>query len=282
MEKYALLRRRVVETGLAARFGIAEPPAATDEELERAHDPGHVHRAIRGELAAPELRRIGFPWSPELVERCRRSVGATVAAAQAALREGVGVNLAGGTHHAFADRGEGYCVFNDVAVAARSILAEEPEARIAVVDLDVHQGNGTAAIFRDDPRVFTLSVHGSGNFPFHKEEGDLDLALPDGAGDTAYLDAVRQGIDAALDHRPELVFFLAGADPFEGDRLGRLAVTRPGLAERDRLLVQGCAARGIPVVVVMAGGYGHDIRETVEIHLHAVRTALEGGTGRRR
>ena len=216
------------------------------------------------------MRRIGFPWSPALVERSRRSVGGTIAAARAALEDGVGLNLAGGTHHAFADRGEGFCVFNDVAVAARALqdggtvdggtveggtVEGGTVERVAVVDCDVHQGNGTAAIFAGDPTVFTLSIHGRGNYPFVKETSDLDLELADGAGDDEYLAALAIGLERALEVPPELVFYIAGADPYRGDRYGRLALSRAGLAERDRWVLGRCAAMGLPVAVVMGGGY---------------------------
>lgn len=272
MRKYARLRERVA----AELPGIAlhVPDAATDADLLRVHDPAYVYRVATGTLAPDEVRRIGFPWSPAMVERSRRSVGATIAAARAALHDGAAVNLAGGTHHAFRDRGEGFCVFNDVAVAVRAMQTEGRAGRCSVIDCDVHQGNGTAAIFAGDADVFTFSVHGADNFPFHKEPGDLDIALPDGAGDGAFLEAVRAGIAAALDHGPDLVFYLAGADAHENDRLGRLRVTKAALAERDALVFEACRRAGAPVAVAMAGGYGADVEDTVDIHLQSVRAAL--------
>lgn len=270
MAKYARLRERVRDELVAASNGRLElrvPDAATDAQLEGAHDPEYVARVVRGGLSLAEVRRIGFPWSPELVERSRRSVGGTIGAARAALLDGFAGNLAGGTHHAFADRGEGFCVFNDVAVAARVLRRERGIGPVAVIDLDVHQGNGTAAIFSGDPDVFTLSIHGSNNFPFEKVAGDLDIALPDGTGDAHYLEAIRSGVERALaGRRKALAFYVAGADPFIGDRLGRLEVTREGLRERDRIVFDACAARGIPCAVVMAGGYAKDVEETVDIH----------------
>jgi acetoin utilization deacetylase AcuC-like enzyme len=232
-------------------------------------------------------REIGFPWSPRMVERSRRSVGATIAAGRAALTDGLAANLAGGTHHASADKGGGYCVFNDVAVAARLMQAEwhrnlrtTPASllRIAVIDLDVHQGNGTAAIFRDDPTVFTLSLHGAKNFPFRKEASDLDVELADGCRDAPYLDALDAAL-AQLWHRhgdalPGLVFYLAGADPHEGDRLGRLKLTHAGLAERDRRVFTACRERGIPVAISMAGGYGRNIADSVTVHEHTIQAAV--------
>ncbi len=270
MEKYALLRERVA---LAGEDHLTVPDAATEEELVRVHDPGWVARVLGGGLARDEIRRIGFPWSPALAERARRSVGGTLCASRAALEDGVSANLAGGTHHAFPDRGEGYCVFNDVAVAARAMQAEGRVRRAAVLDLDVHQGNGTAAIFRGDDSVFTLSVHGANNFPFHKEDGDLDIELPDRSGDDAFLTAVEQGVRVALAHAPDLAYYLAGADPFEGDRLGRLAVTKQGLARRDELVLDLCGAAGVPVAVVMSGGYARDVNDTVDIHFQTIRAA---------
>lgn len=272
MEKYRRLRERVAEDRLGA---LRVPEPATDRELLRVHDAGYLSRVVSGALTRDEVRRIGFPWSPELVERSRRSVGGTLSAARAALEDGASANLAGGTHHAYADRGEGFCVFNDVAVAARALQAEGRARRMAVLDLDVHQGNGTAAIFRDDDSVFTLSVHGAGNYPFHKETGDLDLALPDGAGDEPFLEAVESGVGRALATGPELAFYIAGADPFEGDRLGRLSVSRRGLEERDHVVFEACARAGVPVAVVMSGGYAEDVEDTVAIHLHAVSAARD-------
>ena len=281
MGKYRLLRDRLAAELPALR--LHEAPAASDGELALAHGPGYIAAVAEGRLTAAQQREIGFPWSARMVERARRSVGASIAAARAALRDGVGANLAGGTHHACADRGSGYCVFNDIAVAARLMQAEWQRAhrrllRVAVVDLDVHQGNGTAAIFRDDPTVFTLSLHGARNFPFRKEAGDLDVELPDGCRDDAYLAAL-DGALATLwarhaDGPPGLVFYLAGADPHEADRLGRLKLSAAGLAERDRRVFAACAERGIPVALSMGGGYGEPIEATVEVHLATYRAAL--------
>lgn len=277
MEKYALLRERVAREG---RDELHVPPPATDDQLLRVHDAGYVRRVTEGSLTPDEVRRIGFPWSPQLVERSRRSVGGTVAAARAALRDGVSVNLAGGTHHAFADRGEGFCVFNDVAVAARDIQSAGGVGQVAVLDLDVHQGNGTAAIFHGDDSVFTLSVHGANNFPFRKEASDLDIELPDGSGDAPFLQAVEDGVQVALGSRPDLAFFLAGADPFEGDRLGRLGVSKEGMARRDALVLDLCRHHRVPVAVVMSGGYGRDVNDTVDIHFATVRAASARATRR--
>lgn len=279
MEKYRLLREAVAAQGgvTGARLGV--PASTSDGELLLVHTPGYLAAVIAGTLERRAARAIGFPWSPGMVERSRRSVGATVAAARAALDDGAGANLAGGTHHAFSDRGGGFCVFNDVAVATRILQREGRVGRVAVLDLDVHQGDGTAAIFRGDPSVFTVSVHGGANYPFRKQQSDLDLPLDDGAGDDVFLPAVARATEAAVEEgRPDLLFYIAGADPHEGDRLGRLAVTREALGRRDELVVEACRNRGIPVAVVMGGGYGRDIRETVQIHLASVR-AVAGLVG---
>jgi acetoin utilization deacetylase AcuC-like enzyme len=275
MGKYRLLRERLHRLpGVEAH----EAPQASDGELALAHSPDYIDAIAHGTLPAAAQREIGFPWSPQMAERARRSVGATIAAARTALfgNGGVAANLAGGTHHAYADKGGGYCVFNDSAVAARLMQAEwhrERRAllRVAVIDLDVHQGNGTAAIFRDDPTVFTLSMHGAKNFPFRKEAGDLDVELPDGCRDADYLAALDDTL-AQMWRRhgtapPGLIFYLAGADPHEGDRLGRLALTTAGLRERDRRVFAQAHERGIPVAVAMAGGYGRDIEDTVTVQL---------------
>lgn len=263
MEKYRLLREEVTDS---SRIILAVPDRATSHELLRVHSEDYFVRVREGALTREEVRRIGFPWSPELVERSRRSVGGTLAAARSALDDGASANLAGGTHHAFSDRGEGFCVFNDVAVAARALQAEEQAGQIAVVDLDVHQGNGTAAIFDGDDSVFTASVHGESNYPFHKETSDIDVALPDGTGDAAFLAAVERVVAAALSTEPDIIFYIAGADPFVGDRLGRLSVTRAGLVSRDAIVLQACRDSRTPVAAVMAGGYGENVSDTVAIH----------------
>jgi acetoin utilization deacetylase AcuC-like enzyme len=281
MTKYRLLREAAESTLPGVR--VAEAAPASDGELALAHDPAWVSAVAEGTVSPAGLREIGFPWSERMVERARRSVGATIAAARSALFDGeaVAANLAGGTHHASAHKGSGYCVFNDVAVAARLMQAEwhrrqQRLLRVIVIDLDVHQGNGTAAIFRDDPTVFTLSLHGAKNFPFRKEASDLDVELPDGCTDTPYLAA----LDAALAEAwarhgtdvPGLAFYIAGADPHENDRLGRLKISADGLAQRDRRVFAALRERRIPVAVSMAGGYGRDLATTVGVHR---RTLLE-------
>jgi acetoin utilization deacetylase AcuC-like enzyme len=281
ISKFARLRERVLEQCPAVQ--LAEAPSASDGELALAHTPAYVHDASHGLLPEQVLRAIGLPWSPAMVERARRSVGATICAARAALLDGVAVQLAGGTHHAHADRGAGFCVFNDTAVAARLMQVEAHRHRrsllpVLVIDLDVHQGDGTATIFADDPTVFTLSIHGARNFPARKARSDLDVELPDGCGDRVYLqtlDEALQTVCARLASAPPgLAFYLAGADPHEGDRLGRLKLTFDGLAERDRRVFDALRERSIPVAVSMAGGYGTDIDATVAVHLRTVVEAL--------
>jgi len=273
-QKYALLRAQVAEF-LMSSVTLRVPDAASDEQLLRAHDGEYLAKVADGALSEREVRRIGLPWSPELVERSRRSVGGTVEACRAALTDGIAASLSGGTHHAFADHGEGFCIFNDCAVAARTIQTEGRVRRIVIIDCDVHQGNGTAAILTDDPTVFTFSIHGARNFPFHKERSDLDVELADGADDATYLTALTAGMDAALAAaRADLAIYLAGADPFVGDALGRLALSKAGLAERDRLVLDRCRRAGLPVAVVMAGGYARQIQDTVDIHLETVRLCI--------
>jgi acetoin utilization deacetylase AcuC-like enzyme len=274
MAKYAGLRERILAEGIVRPEDLHEAPAAAWEDLRLVHAPGYVDAVASGTLPRDAQRRIGFPWSPQMVERSRRSVGATIAAARAALDDGVAANLAGGTHHGFADRGEGFCVFNDVAVAARVLQRDGAARRIAVVDLDVHQGNGTAAIFAGDASVFTFSMHGDKNFPFRKEMSDLDVALPDGTADDEYLDLLRSHLGGVLDrHQPDFVFYLAGADPYEGDRLGRLKLTIAGLRTRDEIVFDACRRAGLPVAVTMSGGYANDINAIVTIHANTIRAA---------
>ncbi len=273
-EKYAWLRARVAETGLVAPDDLREPRSATDEEILRVHTADYLTKVVTGQLSALEIRALGLPWSAELVERSRRSCGATIEAGEWALCDGLAVNLAGGTHHAFPDHGAGYCVFNDAAIAIRSLQARGLICRALIVDCDVHQGDGTAVVFEADPSVFTFSLHGANNYPLHKQRSDLDVELADGASDTEYLDALNLGLDAALSRiEADVVFYLAGADPFEGDRLGRLEVSRLGLARRDRIVFERCRNAGLPVAVAMAGGYARNLEETVQIQLTTVAEA---------
>lgn len=275
MAKYARLRARVAGAGQALGIELVEPGPATREDLVRAHDAGYVDRVVAGELTATEQRKIGFPWSAAMVERSRRSAGGTIGALRAAIAgDGVAVNLAGGTHHAFADHGGGYCVFNDTVIAARHAQAAGLARRLLVVDLDVHQGDGTAAICADDPSIFTLSLHGERNYPATKQRSDLDVPLPDGCGDAQYLDALAAALATALPAaRADAVVYLAGADPFAGDRLGHLALSREGLAARDRLVFETLRRHHLPVAVTMAGGYAEDVDDIVAIHFATVAAA---------
>lgn len=278
MAKYAMLRESIAQQ--LPDIALLEAPAASDGQLALAHTPGYIESLVSGQMSAVAMREIGFPWSELMVERARRSVGATVAAVRAALQTGVAANLAGGTHHAYADKGGGFCVFNDVAVAARLAQAEwqrqnRGPLNVAVIDLDVHQGNGTAHIFQRDDSVFTLSLHGDKNFPFRKEASDLDVALADGCGDADYLVALEQALlELSQRFEPRLVLYLAGADPYQGDRLGRLALTEDGLEARDRRVFDWCHERRIPIAFVMAGGYGRQIEETVRIQSRTFRLGL--------
>ena len=270
--KYALLRERVVADGIVAPERVLEPAAATEDMLWRVHTADYVERFVQGRLSDVEVRRLGFPWSPALVERSRRAVGGTVAAARHALVHGTAMNLAGGTHHAFPDHGEGFCVFNDVAIAIRVLRAEGLVRRAAVIDLDVHQGNGTHAIFAGDDEVFTFSMHGGRNYPFEKIAGTLDVELDDGTGDIEYLEVLADALPRVLRvARPDLVLYLAGADPHEGDRLGRMKLTFAGLERRDAMVLQSCREVGIPVSVMIAGGYGKRIEDTVAVHAGTAR-----------
>ena len=273
-EKYRLLRERLLALGVLRPQDLHLPHAATVEELTQAHIPDYVARTLNGTWTRQEERRVGLPWSPQLVERARRSVGSTLAAARVALEEGLAINLGGGTHHAGPDWGAGFCVFNDVAVAARVLLAQGHVQRILVLDLDVHQGDGTAAIAAGDERIFTFSMHGERNYPFRKVPGDLDIGLPDGTDDQVYLAALRQGLDeVSRRFRPQLVFYIAGADPYKDDRLGRLALTQEGLLARDRLVFTWVQQQSLPLVLVMGGGYARNIEDTVDIHIRTIDLA---------
>ena len=277
MQKYRLTRNYA--SARVPDLELAVPPAATREELELAHTSAYVDAVFDGTLSAREQREIGFPWSREMVERSRRSAGATIAASRVAWVDGIAVNLAGGTHHACADKGSGFCVFNDVAVATRLMHREERAAGrsitpIAIIDLDVHQGNGTASILAADAQVFTLSLHGEKNFPLRKEAGDLDVGLADGCDDATYLHALDDALDTMFSRfAPGFVFYLAGADPYRGDRLGRLALSIEGLAARDRRVFEAARRHDLPIAVMMAGGYGRVIEETCAIHAQTVAIA---------
>jgi acetoin utilization deacetylase AcuC-like enzyme len=287
LEKYARLRQRLqLEAAAGADLQFIEPHAATPDELRRVHCPEYLGRVFAGRLSAAEVRRIGFPWSEQLVERSLRSTGAAVDAAAAAMEDGLAASLAGGTHHAGPDWGEGFCVFNDTAVAARELQARGLVQRVLILDCDVHQGNGTAAIFANDPSVFTMSIHGAHNFPLRKVAGSLDVPLEDGIADTAYLRLLEPAVAESFERgQPDFVFYIAGADPYEGDRLGRLRLTRDGLLQRDRLVFSAAATLGIPVAIVCGGGYCEDLDAIAEIHtatmLEAARIRPQLATAQR-
>ena len=274
VSKYARLREAVERDGLAH---VDVPDAAPWEDLHRVHGAAYLRRVRAGTLGVREVRALGLPWSPELVERGRRSSWGTVEAARDALRDGAGMNLGGGTHHAGPDAGRGYCLFNDVVLAVRVLRP----GRVLVVDCDVHQGDGTAQLCADDPDTFTLSVHGAANYPFHRATSDLDVDLRTGTGDDEYLTALQDALRSAIPRaRPQLVVFLAGADPWEGDALGRLAVTKAGLRQRDALVMDAARAAGAALCVTLAGGYTPDVRDTVEINLATLTTLLDRSGGR--
>lgn len=275
MSKYTLLRERIAASLVREGAQLLLPPAATDQQLLLVHTRQYLDCVKFGGLSQLEQRRIGFPWSLKMVERSRRSTGATIAAGKAALSDRIAFNLAGGTHHAFSDRGQGFCVFNDACVAARTLQKAGLAHRSMVIDCDVHQGNGTAAIVANDDSIFAFSMQCESNFPFQKTSGDLDVNLPAGASDTQYLNAMSQGVQQAFAvFEPDIVFYLAGADPFEGDRLGQLSVSKEGLRQRDSWIFEFCMNRNVPVAVSMAGGYANSVSDIVDIHFATVETAL--------
>lgn len=271
MAKYKMLRDSVVDL---PNVQLVEAPRASDTELLLAHDPSYVQRVIAGILSEAEQKEIGFPWSEKMVERSRRSVGATIAACQSAIEEGVAVNLAGGTHHAYRNKGSGFCVFNDAAIAARVLMKQVNNLqKIGILDLDVHQGDGTAAILQHDPAICTVSIHGEKNYPFAKTSSDLDIALADGSSDLVYMEALEQALEFLAKQEIEFLIYLAGADPFEGDRLGRLRLTKEGLALRDQHVMAFVRERGISIAIAMAGGYANPIEDTVGIHYQTIQIA---------
>ncbi len=278
LDKYALLAARVVDDGTVAADELIESEAVPWSALARVHEPALLARIREGTMSVREQRGLGLPWSPQLVERGLRSVGGTCAAARAALRDGLGMNLGGGTHHAGRDFARGYCLFNDVAVAFASLRADGLSRRALVIDCDVHQGDGTAQILAPDPEAFTVSLHGARNYPFQRIPSDLDIDLPSGTRDDAYLEALDGALSEALARMPDpdVAFYLAGADPWEGDRLGRLALTKPGLLARDERVLDRLGAAGVPVCVVLAGGYAEDVADTVDIN-----AATAGAVARR-
>lgn len=266
-----MIREAVVARGILALDEVLTPERCPREDLARVHTERYLDAMEQGTLAEQEQRRLGFPWSQGLLERSTRTVQATVEAARDALRDGAGATLAGGTHHAFADHGEGFCCFNDVAVATRVLRTSRPSLRTVVIDLDVHQGNGTAAIFAGDPDTYTFSMHGAKNFPFKKERSSRDVELDDGTGDAEYLALLDRHLDEVLDEaKADLAFYLAGSDPYAGDRFGRLQLSKEGLARRDRTVFAACRQRGLPVVLAMSGGYAPDLADITEIHANSV------------
>ncbi len=282
IEKYDRLRQRVLDEGIVHERTLHDPARVPLEHLLRVHTSDYVEGFVGGTLAAADVRRIGFPWSTELVERSLRAAGGTCEAAAFAVEHGLAMNLAGGTHHAFPDHGEGFCVFNDVAVAIRALQSSGRIARAAIIDLDVHQGNGTHAIFAGDTSVFTFSMHGGRNYPFHKVPGNLDVELDDGTGDDAYLSRLERELPGVLSRaRADLVVYLAGADVHADDKLGRLRLSTEGLARRDVLVLQHCREVGIPVAITIAGGYGRDVDTTVSLHAQTARIAAQFAYSRR-
>lgn len=275
IRKFELVRDRLMAEGTLHPSELIEPEPATVEQVRLVHTEDYVSRLCDGALTAKELRRLGLPWSESLVRRSFYATGGTIAAAHAALVEGYASNLAGGTHHSFADRGEGFCVFNDVAVAIRLLRSERLIGRAAIIDCDVHQGNGTATIFAGDKETFTFSIHGANNYPLFKAHSSLDVELPDGTTDREYLECLIGHFPTVFASDPEIVFYLAGADPYAGDKLGRLALTIDGLRQRDACVLHECYEREVPVVTVMSGGYGKDINDTMEIHCNTIRMVKE-------
>ena len=272
LRKYRLLREELERAG---GFELRRSEAASLEAIERAHDPAYVRAFVDGTLSAQAQRRIGFPWSEGLVARTLASTGGTLQASREALVSGISGGLAGGTHHAFRGEGSGFCVFNDIAVAIRGLQREGRVRRVAVVDLDVHQGDGTAAIFEGDPDVFTLSLHGAHNFPFRKQRSSLDVELADGVEDMEYLQRLETALPAVWEFGPEMVFFQAGVDALRTDRLGRLALTHAGLQARDAMVLEGVRARGLPLVITLGGGYSEPIEATVQAHANTFLAARE-------
>jgi acetoin utilization deacetylase AcuC-like enzyme len=270
-----LLRKRIEDAGIVPRENLIVPEPASEADILRVHDPVYWDRLKKGELSDKEIRRVGLPWSPEIVQRARYSSGATIAACRAAAAERIAVNLGGGTHHAFSDHGQGYCWINDCVIASRVLQVEGLAQNILIVDCDVHQGNGTAALVRNDPTIFTFSIHGKNNFPFRKETSDLDIELDDDTGDAAYLESLEKGLLTVLQNfSADLAIYLAGADAHKKDRFGRLALSKAGLAQRDRLVLDYLCRAGLPVAVTMAGGYSPQVTDTVEIHFQTVLAAI--------
>lgn len=271
IKKFELVRNKLLEEGTLLPEEIFEPEPSAVEDVRLVHTEDYINRLINGELTAKEVRKLGLPWSKSLVRRSFLATSGTINAAKFALRSGIASNLAGGTHHSFPDRGEGFCVLNDVAVAIRVLQKEKLASKFLIVDCDVHQGNGTAFIFKTDEEVFTFSMHGAKNYPLFKEISNLDIELPDKTGDKEYLETLEEALPRIFLHNPDIIFYLGGADPFEKDKLGRLALTMEGLMRRDETVLQFAREHHTPIVTVMSGGYALDINDTVEIHANTIR-----------
>ena len=271
IRKFELVKDILLAEGTLLPDEIIEPPSANIEDLHLVHTEDYISRLVDGTLTAKEIRKLGLPWSQSLVRRSFHAISGTIEAAKYAVESGISSNLAGGTHHAFPDRGEGFCVLNDVAVAIRVLQREKLAEKFLIVDCDVHQGNGTAFIFKDDPSVFTFSMHGAKNYPLHKEKSSLDIELPDKTGDKEFLETLSEALSRVILHHPDIIFYLGGADPFEKDKLGRLSLTKEGLMERDEMVLQFAKEHHTPIVTTMSGGYALDIIDTVEIHANTIR-----------
>jgi acetoin utilization deacetylase AcuC-like enzyme len=273
IRKFELVKNILLSEGTLRSIELVEPSPAEDVDLLLVHTEDYISRLKSGRLTGKEIRKLGLPWSESLVRRSWHAIFGTINAAHDALRYGIASNLAGGTHHAFPDRGEGFCVLNDVAVAIRVLQRDDLAKRFLIIDCDVHQGNGTAFIFKDSPEVFTFSVHGAKNYPLFKEHSTLDIELADGTGDTEYLETLSHALQRCRLHDPDIIFYLAGADPFEKDKLGRLKLTKEGLMHRDEMVLEFAKAIEVPIVTTMSGGYGEDIKDTVDIHCNTIRAA---------
>ena len=278
MDKYRLVPERLLVEGILTPDVIVEPQPIAPGDILRVHTPAYVHAFINGTLERKAMLRLGLPWSQELVHRAFAVIGGTLGAARAALRDGIAANLAGGTHHAFADHGEGYCVFNDLVIVLRRLRADGCISRALIIDLDVHQGNGTAALCQTDPDTFTFSMHGENNYPAHKEQSSWDIALPDGTADEQYLGLLEESLPVLLQQaRPDLILYQAGVDVLRGDRFGKLALSMAGVGERDRFVCAFARRAGIPLVVTLGGGYARDINRIVTAHCQTVRAAKTTG-----
>ncbi|MDM7923030.1 MAG: histone deacetylase [Pyrinomonadaceae bacterium] len=275
IRKFELVRDRLLEEGTLSPHELFEPEPAAVEDLHLVHTEDYISRLVAGELTAKEVRKLGLPWSQSLVRRSFHAISGTINAARRAIEEGVSSNLAGGTHHAYPDRGEGFCVLNDVAVAIRVLQREKLADRFLIIDCDVHQGDGTAFIFKDSPEVFTFSMHGAKNYPLFKQTSSLDIELPDGTADEEYLQTLEHALGHIRMHEPDIIFYLAGADPYEKDKLGRLKITMEGLRKRDETVMRFARSLGVPFVTTMSGGYAADIADTVEIHCNTIRAVKD-------